>query len=122
MKPGKTGLARIVDAFGYSMKGLRFAYKNEAAFRQEIAAAIILLPVAVWLADTALQFAVLILPIFIVLLMELVNSAIEAVVDRIGSEKHLLSGAAKDIGSAAVLLSVVLLFIVWVAFLWQKFL
>lgn len=120
MKPRKMGIPRIIDAFGYSMQGLQFTYQNEAAFRQEILASLMLLPLAVWLADSAQQFAILLTPIALVLVVELLNSAIEAIVDRIGSEIHVLSGAAKDIGSAAVLVSIIFFVLVWGSFLIQK--
>lgn len=113
MKPGKTGIARIIDAGGYSWQGLSAAYKHEAAFRQELFLTIIMLPLAIWLADTGLESAVMIASLFIVLIAEILNSAIEAVVDRFGSELHELSGRAKDMGSAAVFLALVNVAIVW---------
>jgi diacylglycerol kinase (ATP) len=120
MKPGKKGIERIFDAALYSIKGYKYAWKNEAAFRQEVCLAIILIPVAFYLGETAIEVSILIIPIFITLIIELINSAIEAVVDRIGSELHELSGAAKDIGSAAVLISLVLCGIVWGVFIFEK--
>ena len=122
MKPGKAGIARIIDAFGYSMKGLKFAWQNEAAFRQECYIAFVLLPLAFLFAESAVQLVLLILPIFILLIVELLNSAIEAAVDRYGDELHVLSGAAKDIGSAAVFFSLVLLGIIWMFILFDIFL
>lgn len=112
-KPGKVGVARIVAAAGYSLKGFKAAWQHEAAFRQEVLLALALLPVAFWLADNSLELALLLASIFWVLLAELVNSAVEAVVDRIGVEQHELSGRAKDIGSALVFLSLVLLVVIW---------
>lgn len=122
MKPGKTGLARIIDAAGYSMRGLRFAWKNESAFRQELIGAVVLTPLAFFLGQSTTEIAILISPIFLVLVVELLNSAVEATTDRVGSELHELSGAAKDLGSAAVLVSLILLFVVWALFLGDKFL
>ncbi len=112
-KPGKTGFERIVNAFFYSMKGLKAAWVNEAAFRQEVALAVVLLPCAFWLAQGHIELILLISSIFWVLMAELANSAVEAVVDRTGSEKHELSGRAKDIGSALVFISLTLLVVIW---------
>jgi diacylglycerol kinase (ATP) len=112
-KPGKTGIARIVDAFGYSMKGFTAAWRFEAAFRQEVTLAIILIPTAFWLASNHIELILLIASVFWVLMAELANSSVEAVVDRTGSEKHELSGRAKDIGSALVFLSLILLGVIW---------
>ena len=112
-KPGKTGFTRIIDATGYSMKGFRAAWKNEAAFRQEVALALIGIPLAFWLAQSKYDFLWLITPFFLILAAELVNSAIEAAIDRIGHEHHELSGRAKDIGSALVFVCFSLLFVVW---------
>lgn len=112
-KPGKTGLTRIFHAFGYSMQGLTAAFKNEAAFRQEVALVLCLSPLAVWLAPGYVELALLLSTIFLVLIVELLNSAVEAVVDRIGDEPHELAGRAKDIGSAAVFISLALVVIVW---------
>lgn len=117
-KPGKKGIRRIIDATGYSIKGFKAAWINEAAFRQELFLAIIAIPLAYWLAATKFEFLWLILPVFMVLMAELVNSAIEAVVDRIGSEHHQLAGRAKDIGSALVLLSLIWGAVVWLIILW----
>ncbi|MCY4045507.1 MAG: diacylglycerol kinase [Cellvibrionales bacterium] len=112
-KPQKTGLARIKAATGYSIKGLKAAWINEAAFRQEAIAMLLMTPLAFWVGQSGLERAVLIAVCFLVILMELVNSAIEAVVDRISDERHPLSGQAKDMGSAAVFLSLILVAITW---------
>lgn len=112
-KPGKTGIARVIDAFGYSMKGFAASWKYEAAFRQEVGLAVILIPTAFWLAQTHIELILLISSVFWVLMAELANSSVEAVVDRTGSERHELSGRAKDIGSALVFVSLTLLVIVW---------
>lgn len=112
-KPGKTGLARVIDAFGYSMKGLAAAWRFEAAFRQEVTLAIVMIPAAFWLATNHIELILLISSVFWVLMAELANSSVEAVVDRTGHERHELSGRAKDIGSALVFTSLILLGIVW---------
>lgn len=112
-KPGKTGISRVIDAFGYSMKGFHAAWKYEAAFRQEVALGVVLIPAAFWLAQTHIELILLIASVLWVWMAELANSSVEAVVDRTGSEKHELSGRAKDIGSALVFVSLVLLAVVW---------
>jgi len=112
-KPGKTGIARIIAATGYSWKGLKAAWKHEAAFRQELMLAIIGLPLAFYLAENRFELLWLILPLFILVIAELVNSAIEAAVDRISDEHHELSGRAKDIGSAIVFIALILLAVIW---------
>lgn len=120
-KPGKTGVVRIVDAFGYSMKGFAATWKYEAAFRQEVGLAVVLIPSAFWLAQTHIELILLISSVFWVLMAELANSSVEAVVDRTGSERHELSGRAKDIGSALVFISLVLLAIVWGIIAFNRF-
>jgi diacylglycerol kinase (ATP) len=107
------GFARIVRALGSSMRGLSGAYRDEAAFRQELALAVIVIPLGLWLGRGAVERVALVAPVLLVLIVELLNSAIEATVDRIGPERHVLAGLAKDIGSAAVLLAFVLLAVVW---------
>ena len=111
--PGNTGIRRLVKASGYSLQGLSAAFRNETAFRQEATLTVILVPLALWLGQTGLEQAVLIAVWVLVLLFELVNSAIEAVVDRIGPEQHELSGRAKDIGSATVMLALLNAAVVW---------
>ena len=117
MKPGKTGIARIIAATGYSRQGLVAAYHHEAAFRQELFLAVLMVPLALWLADSGLESAILIGSLFIVLIAEIINSAIEAVVDRFGHEHHELAGRAKDMGSAAVFLALANVVISWVLIL-----
>ena len=107
------GFTRLFRAFDASRKGLAGAYREEAAFRQELAFALIATPLGLWLGHSGLERAALVAPVFIVLIVELLNSAIEATVDRIGFERHELAGLAKDIGSAAVLLSLTLWAAVW---------
>lgn len=112
-KPGKTGFARLISAAGYSWAGLRAAFLHEAAFRQEMALSLVLVPLGIWLGGTGLEKAVLVAVWVLVLLVELLNSAIETVVDRISDEVHPLAGRAKDIGSAAVLVALINAAIVW---------
>jgi diacylglycerol kinase (ATP) len=112
-KPGERGIKRVVSALGYSMQGLRSCWRNEAAFRQEIAASVLLLPLGLYLGVDGVEKALLVGVLLLVLIVEVLNSSIEAVVDRIGHEHHDLSGLAKDLGSAAVLLSLVNAAVVW---------
>jgi len=107
------GFTRLWLAFGASAKGLAGAWREEAAFRQELAFALVALPLALWLGRSGVERALLVAPVLLILVVELVNSAIEATVDRIGFERHSLAGLAKDIGSAAVLVSFVLCASVW---------
>jgi len=102
-----------MNAFGYSLDGLKAAFKHEAAFRQEVALAVILIPLALYLEQGAVSRALMIGRVFLVLITELINSAIEAVVDRISLERHDLAKRAKDVGSAAVLVALVNLVSVW---------
>ena len=120
-KPGKTGLSRLIAATGYSMKGLRAAWKYEEAFRIEATLSIICIPLAFWIGRDLTHQLLLVVTCAIVILAELFNSAIEAAVDRFGSEMHPLSGQAKDIGSAGVFTSLMLFLIVWAPSLWQHF-
>ena len=121
MKPGKSGLIRIVDATVYTIKGLRAAFANEAAFRQELLLVLVLGTSSFWLADNTLEWLVLIIPLLLLLIVELLNTAIENTVDRIGDEIHELAGRAKDMGSAAVMLSLILVAICWGAIGWSHF-
>lgn len=116
-----TGFKRIYNAFFYSMAGLCSAWKNEAAFRQESIIAIVLIPIAFWLGQSASQIGLLILPIFIVLIVELLNSAVEAAIDRISNERHALSKQAKDIASAAVFISLILFIVIWGLVIFERF-
>lgn len=110
---GKTGLRRIWNAFHYSLEGFAAAYRNEDAFRQEVLLGAVLLPVAALAPVGLLGKALMIGSLFLVLIVELINSAIEAAVDRISLENHRLAKRAKDIGSAAVMLSLLNLAVVW---------
>lgn len=118
-KPGKTGIARIIDATGYSWRGVRAAFKHEAAFRQELLLLVILAPVALWLGNSGVEYALLIGSLLLVLMVELLNSAVEAVVDRIGPEHHKLAGRAKDIGSAAVFVALLNAAVIWLFILFK---
>lgn len=118
---GKTGLRRLMNATKYSAQGFKGAWLTEEAFRQEAILACVLLPVAVLLPVTAVEKLLLILGLFIVLIVEVLNSAIEAVVDRFGGEIHPLSGKAKDLGSAAVLLGLIICSIIWCTILFTNF-
>jgi len=110
---GQRGLRRLFNAFLYSLSGLRLAFRHESAFRQEIALATVLLPLACILPVEPVERALLFASVFLVLVVELLNSSVEAAVDRIGLDTHRLSKRAKDLGSAAVLLALVALTIVW---------
>ena len=110
---GKTGLKRVWNAFFYSLDGFKAAWKHEDAFRQESLLALLLIPLALLLTDAALERALMIASVLLVLIVELVNSAIEATVDRISLESHQLAKRAKDIGSAAVLIALVNVLVVW---------
>ncbi len=110
---GKTGFVRLWNAFGYSIAGFRAAYKHEDAFRQEVLLAIVLIPLALWLPVTMIAKALMIGSVLLVIIVELLNSAIEATVDRISLENHDLAKRAKDIGSSAVLVSLINVCVVW---------
>ncbi len=110
---GKTGLKRVWNALFYSLDGFKAAWRHEDAFRQEAILALILIPLAFVLADAALERALMIASVLLVLMVELINSAIEATVDRISLENHQLAKRAKDIGSAAVLIALVNVLVVW---------
>jgi diacylglycerol kinase (ATP) len=111
---GLKGLARIIKAATYSRLGVRAAWRNEAAFREEICLCLVLFPLGLYLGETGVEKALLVATVILLPLVELLNSALEAVVDRIGKEHHELSGRAKDMGSAAVVFAMILLVSVWV--------
>jgi diacylglycerol kinase (ATP) len=121
MKPGKTGMARLVDATRNSWRGLRATFTNEAAFRQELLLVAVLGTASFWAARNTTEWLLLVLPLGILLITELLNSAVECVVDRIGEEFNELSGRAKDMGSAAVLLSLATIALAWGAVGWDRF-
>ena len=112
-RPKLSGMKRLVLAFLNSWKGFKGAFKFEAAFRQEVALAVVLIPLGVYLGKTGIEKALLVGSVIIVMIVELLNTGIETVVDRIGLERHELSGLAKDVGSSAVLLSFALLSVIW---------
>jgi diacylglycerol kinase (ATP) len=119
MKPeNNVGIKRIVRATGFSICGLKSAWRCEAAFRQELILALCALPLLFTFDLSKIEQAVMLITLFIVLIVELLNSAIEAVVDRVGDEIHPLSGQAKDVASAAVMLSLVLCAVTWALILW----
>ncbi len=118
---GKTGLRRLINAAGYSAAGLRAAFRHEDAFRQEVMAASVLIPLALWLGHSGSERALLCFSVLAVLIVELVNSAIEATVDRISLENHQLAKRAKDIGSAAVMVALFNALLVWTLVLAEHF-
>lgn len=122
MKPGHTGWRHLVHSTRYSLKGLSSAWRHESAFRQELSLWLLLLPLAWWIGQGPVDWILLVGSGLIVLIVELLNSAIESVVDRIGTEHHELSGRAKDLGSAAVMLALMLAGLIWGLLGWQKFL
>lgn len=115
-----TGIRRLIDATSYSAMGLKAAWLNEAAFRQETALVVVLVPAAFWLGTTGMQRALLIFTGLLILIVELLNSAIEAAIDRIGPEIHPLSEQAKNMGSAAVLMSLITAALVWGLVAWER--
>lgn len=110
---GKTGVRRLINAFGYSMDGFKAAYQHEDAFRQEVWLSLVLIPLAFYLEAEALHRILMVGSVLLVMIVELLNSAVEAVVDRVSIERHALAKRAKDIGSAAVLLALINLCVVW---------
>ncbi|WNK19717.1 diacylglycerol kinase [Halomonas piscis] len=121
MKPERTGFSHLLHSTRYSFNGLIAAFRHETAFRQEVALSVVLIPLAVWLGQSATQVLLLIGSCVLVMVAELLNSAVENVVDRIGTEHHELSGRAKDIGSAAVMLALGYAALVWGLMLWLRF-
>lgn len=121
MKPGLGGIARIKAATRNSFRGIRDALRYESAFRQDATITIVLFLLSFWLAQTVVEWLLLILPLFLLLIAEILNSAIENTVDRIGEEHHVLSGRAKDMGSSAVMFCLILIAIVWLSIAWGRF-
>lgn len=117
---GNRGITRMIKASGYSWQGLRAAWRNEAAFREETWLALVLVPLGLWFGDGGVEKALLVGSVILLLLVELLNSAIEAVVDRFGGEMHELSARAKDMASAAVALAILLLVVVWMLVLFVE--
>lgn len=115
---GKTGLTRLWNALGYSKKGIAAAWKHEAAFRQEMLLLLVGVPLGLWLGRNGVERALLLGSLILVPVVELLNSAVEAVVDKTSPEYHELAGRAKDLGSAAVLFALVFMAVVWACVLW----
>ena len=115
---GKQGLVRLFNALGYSRDGLCAAWKNEAAFREEVLLAVVAIPLAIFLGHSGIERALLIGSIVLILIVEILNSGLEAIVDKASPEKHELAKQAKDMGSAAVLLSLINAAVVWACVLW----
>ncbi|MEK8030781.1 diacylglycerol kinase [Ideonella sp. DXS29W] len=115
------GFERLQKAWANSVRGLSLAFRGEKAFRQEVAIAAVLVPLAFWVGRSWVEVALLCASVWLVMIVELLNSAIEAAIDRIGPERHELSGRAKDVASAAVWMSLVLCGGIWAAALWARF-
>ncbi|WP_129141232.1 diacylglycerol kinase [Modicisalibacter coralii] len=120
MKPSETGWRHLIHSTRYSLKGFKAAFRHESAFRQELLLCVLLVPLAWWIARTPVEWLLLVGSCVLVLVVELLNSAVETVVDRIGPEHHVLSGRAKDIGSAAVMLSLIMAGLTWGVMIWQR--
>lgn len=118
---GNTGIKRIINATFFSLAGLRAAWRHEAAFRQECALVLVATIAAFWVGESAVERALLIGSSWLVLIVELLNSAVEAAIDRVGMEQHQLSERAKDLGSAGVFVSLGLAALVWGLILWERF-
>lgn len=118
---GKTGIERLIAATGYSLSGLAEAVRHEASFRYELIAAAIMIPAGLWLGSTGVEKALLVASVLVTLVVELLNSAVEATVDRVSLEEHPLAKRAKDVGSAAVLLTLVNAATVWGLVLYGRF-
>lgn len=121
LKPNGVGIGRVFKAAKCSMQGFAASWKHESAFRQEALLALLSVPLAAWLATSASQFALLVSVWGLVLIVELLNSAIEALTDRVSLERHELSGRAKDMGSAAVFVALAIVVLVWGAALYERF-
>lgn len=121
-KPNGTGVTRIWRATRCSMDGIGYAFRYESAFRQEILLCLVLIPAALWLADSPVELILLIAPLLLLLVVECLNSAVEAAIDRISTERHPLSKQAKDLGSAAVFFTMLIIVVSWLAILLPKLL
>lgn len=121
MKSGLGGITRIIAAAGNSIRGVRDAWRFESAFRQDSALSLVLLVLSFWLAETVVEWLLLVMPLFLLLIVEILNSAIENTVDRVGEEHHELSGRAKDMASSAVMFCLILIAVVWLAMAWSRF-
>jgi len=121
VKPGLTGIARIIAASRNSLRGIRDAWQFEAAFRQNTALSLVLLILSFFLAQTLVEWLLLVMPLFLLAIVEMLNSAIENTVDRVGHERHVLSGRAKDMASAATLFCLLMIATVWLSMTWSRF-
>ena len=121
MKPGLTGIARVLAASKNSLNGTRDAWRYESAFRQNTMLSIVLLIFSFHVAQTVVEWLILIMPLFLLAIVELLNSAIENTVDRIGSERHILSGRAKDMASAATMFCLIMIATVWLSMIWSRY-
>lgn len=118
---GNKGIKRLILATGYSWLGFKASWKNEEAFRQEVALALVLIPIALWLDVSQTQMLLMIASVVLVLIVEILNSAVEALVDLVTQDKHELAGRAKDMGSAAVMLALINMTLVWAVILVTKY-
>lgn len=121
MTPGKTGIARLIAATGHSINGMKACWEHEAAYRQDVVLSVVLFIASFFAAKSTSQWLLLVLPLLLLIIVESLNSAIEAVVDRIGVEYHDLSGRAKDAASAAVFFCLCTIGLSWAAILWTNF-
>lgn len=121
MKPGLTGIARVLAATKNSLNGIRDCWRYESAFRQNSILSIVLFILSFQLAQTVVEWLILILPLFLLAIVELLNSAIENTVDRIGPERHILSGRAKDMASAATMFCLIMIGTVWISMTWSRY-
>ena len=121
MKPGLTGITRILAASQNSLNGIRDCWRYESAFRQNSVISIVLLILSFHLAQTVVEWLILVMPLLLLAIVELLNSAIENTVDRIGSERHELSGRAKDMGSAATMFCLIMIATVWLGMVWSRY-
>ena len=120
MKASRTGVMRLFDAAGHSIRGIRACWQNETAFRQDVFLSVVLFIASFFLANSVEQWLLLVIPLILILIVELLNSAVENTVDRIGEEMHVLSGRAKDMGSAAVLFCHLVIILSWGAIAWAN--
>ena len=121
MKPGLTGVTRVMAASKNSLKGIRDCWHYESAFRQNSVLSVVLFILSFYLAQTVVEWLILILPLFLLAIVELLNSAIENTVDRIGPERHILSGRAKDMASAATMFCLIMIGTVWISMTWSRY-
>ena len=121
VKPGLTGIARVLAASKNSLNGIRDCWRYESAFRQNSILSIVLFILSFYLAQTVVEWLILILPLFLLAIVELLNSAIENTVDRIGPERHILSGRAKDMASAATMFCLIMIGTVWISMTWSRY-